>query len=128
MKNKYCYRSRLSEYKIRQLLEYFSDDLNIIVTSKITGISRQTVTQYFNWFRERIYQLVVNDKSMPEGEVEIDESYFGPKRIRGKRGRGAGEKILVVGILKLGCKVKTKIVENCSKREMIPIHKRKNSR
>jgi hypothetical protein len=68
MKNKYCYRLRLSEYKFRQLLECFSDDLNTIITSKITGISRQSVTQYFNWFRERIYQLVVNDKSMLEGE------------------------------------------------------------
>ena len=27
--------------------------------------------------------------------VEIDESYFGPRRQRGKRGRGAGKKIVV---------------------------------
>ena len=26
------------------------------------------------------------------GEVEIDESYFGPRRVRGRRGRGAGGK------------------------------------
>ena len=29
-----------------------------------------------------------------QGEIEIDESYFGAKRIRGKRGRGAGRKTL----------------------------------
>jgi transposase len=125
MKNKYCYRSKLSEYKFRQLLECFSDDLNTIITSKITGISRRTVTKYFNKFRERVYQLVINDRSMLEGEVEIDESYFGPKRIRGKRGRGAGKKIPVVGVLKRGGKVKTKVVKNCSKEEIMPIIKGK---
>ena len=26
------------------------------------------------------------------GEIEIDESYFGAKRVRGKRGRGASGK------------------------------------
>ena len=26
------------------------------------------------------------------GEIEIDESYFGSKRVRGKRGRGAANK------------------------------------
>ena len=26
------------------------------------------------------------------GEIEVDESYFGAKRVRGKRGRGAGRK------------------------------------
>ncbi len=26
------------------------------------------------------------------GEIEVDESYFGAKRVRGKRGRGVGRK------------------------------------
>ena len=34
------------------------------------------------------------------GELEADESYFGPKRIWGKRGRGAGGKTIVFGLLK----------------------------
>ena len=29
------------------------------------------------------------------GEIEVDESYFGAKRVRGKRGRGAGKKTSV---------------------------------
>jgi len=48
------------------------------------------------------------------GEVEIDESYFGARRVRGKRGRGAGGKTPVIGLLKRGGKVFTEIVENCS--------------
>jgi len=33
------------------------------------------------------------------GEFELDESYFGAKRVRGKRGRGAAGKTPVFGIL-----------------------------
>jgi transposase len=123
MKNKYMHRSRLSEYKFRQLLRFFSDDLDTIITSKMTGLSRKTVTSYFNRFRKRIFKLIVADGEKLSGEVEIDETYFGPKRIKGKRGRGAGEKIPVVGVLKRGGKVKTKVVKNCKKEEVMPIIK-----
>ena len=38
---------------------------------------------------------------MFEGEIEVDESYFGGTR-KGKRGRGTGGKIPVFGLLKRG--------------------------
>ena len=44
-----------------------------------------------------------------DGEIEVDESYFGGKR-KGKRGRGAAGKIPVFGLLKRGGKVYTKII------------------
>ena len=34
------------------------------------------------------------------GEIEVDESYFGARRVRGKRGRGAGRKTPMFGMLK----------------------------
>ena len=49
------------------------------------------------------------------GEIEADESYFGAKRIRGKRGRGAGGKTIVFGLLKRGVSVYTEIVPDASK-------------
>ena len=55
------------------------------------------------------------------GEIEIDESYFGSKRVRGKRGRGAANKTPVFGMLKRDGKVYTQIVKNCSTSELIPI-------
>ena len=45
-----------------------------------------------------------------QGELEFDESYFGPKRICGKGGRGAGAKTIVFGLLKRGSSVYTEIV------------------
>jgi hypothetical protein len=39
------------------------------------------------------------------GEIEIDESYFRARRVRGKRGRGAGGKTKMFGMKKRGDKV-----------------------
>lgn len=127
MKNRYCERSRLSEYKFRQLLQCFCDDFDTALTAKIVGISRQKLSRYFGAFRLRIVLLsqyeVLEGKF--SGEVEVDESYFGARRIRSKRGRGAVGKIPVVGVLKRGGRVYTKIVKNCSREQILPILKGK---
>jgi len=44
------------------------------------------------------------------GEFEADESYFGARRVKGKRGRGAGGKTIVFGLYKRNGKVYTEIV------------------
>ena len=62
------------------------------------------------------------------GEIELDESYFGAKRVRGKRGRGAGGKIPVFGMLKRNGKVYTQIVKNCKRTDMLPIIEEKASK
>ena len=49
------------------------------------------------------------------GEIEVDESWFGAKRVKGKRGRGAYGKTIVFGIFKREGKVYTEIVPDCSK-------------
>ena len=59
-----------------------------------------------------------------EGEIEVDESYFGGTQ-KGKRGRGAGGKIPVFGLLKRGGKVYTKIISDASSKTLFPIIKRK---
>jgi transposase-like protein len=57
------------------------------------------------------------------GEFECDESYFGAKRVRGKRGRGAAGKTPVFGLLKRDGKVFVTVVKNCSKEELMPVIK-----
>lgn len=124
MKNRYCKRSRLSEHKFRKLLECFCDDFDTVLTAKVVGISRQKLSRYFGALRFRIVELSQLEGKF-SGEVEVDESYFGAKRIRGKRGRGARGKIPVVGVLKRGGKVYTKVVKNCSREQIVPILKGK---
>ena len=58
------------------------------------------------------------------GEIEVDESYFGGRR-KGRRGRGAGGKIPVFGLLKRGGKVYTKVIPNASSATLMPIMERK---
>ena len=47
------------------------------------------------------------------GQIEVDESYFGARHVRGKCGRGARGKTIVFGLLKRGDKVYTEIAPDC---------------
>lgn len=123
MKNKYFVRSHISEKKFRQILKCFSSDYTAKVTSEITGISRPTINNLYHRFRLRIVLIV--DEGKFDGEVEVDEAYFGARRIRGKRGRGAKGKTPVVGLLKRNGKVYTQIVGKCTRKELMPVIKGK---
>ncbi len=80
---------------------------------------------YFHRLREIIaFELELAEQEIFGGEIEVDESYFGGKR-KGKRGRGAGGKTLVFGLLKHGGKVYTKIIPNASSKVLYPIIERK---
>jgi len=99
MKNKYLNRAHISERKFREILKYFAEDETASKTSKYSGVSRNSVNKLFHKIRVRIAKVSV--ASTPElGEFEVDESYFGAKRVRGKRGRGAAGKTPVFGIIK----------------------------
>ena len=58
------------------------------------------------------------------GVIELDESYFGAKRIRGKRGRGASGKTIVYDILKRDDQVYTEIIPDASKATLQKVIKR----
>ena len=122
MKNKYIYRSRISEKKFREILKYFAQDIEATKIANLTGISRISINKILK--NIRILMASEYEKiSKFSGEIEIDESYFGAKRVRGKRGRGAANKTPVFGMLKRDGKVYTQIVKNCSANELLPILK-----
>jgi len=113
--------SRLSKYKIRKILEVFCNDLNASVAAQILGINRNAVNRYYNLFREAIFRetLLLLEKEL--GVFEADESYFGARRVRVRRGRGAAGKTTVFGLLRRNGKVLVSLVKNCSKEELMPI-------
>lgn len=115
--NKYYRRSHISEAKFRQIIKLFCHDLPASKVAEITGISRVTINKIFLKLRVRIAQLC-EQASPLSGEIEVDESYFGAKRIRGKRGRGASGKTIVFGILKRDGNVYTEIVPDASKKQL----------
>ncbi|GHU53800.1 DDE transposase [Clostridia bacterium] len=115
MKNKYCYHTKISERKFREILRLFATDLTATDTANLTSISRNTVNKIYEKLRFRILEIC--EKTSPilpeKEEFEVDESYFGPRRVKGKRGRGAGSKIIVFGLYKRDGKVYTEIVPDC---------------
>lgn len=124
MRNRYLKHTHISEIKFKQILKCFSQDFTASQTFLLTKISRNTINGLFAKFRLRILSLTTSREELG-GEVEVDESYFGARRVRGKRGRGALGKVPVVGLLKRHGKVYTQIISNCSREELMPILKGK---
>lgn len=121
MKNKYFRGAHVSEVKFREVLRYFVIDIPATNAAQISGLNRNTLQSIYTRLRHRVVGLACAEAEQMTGKVEIDESYFGAWRVRGKRGRGAGGKIPVIGLLKRGGKVFTAIVEGCSKAELMPV-------
>jgi len=64
----------------------------------LVGINRRTGTLYYLKIREAIYDhLKQESEAYFEGEIELDESYFGGRR-KGKLGGGTAGKVIVFGI------------------------------
>jgi len=75
--------------------------------------------------RIRITEFCEMESPFETGEIEIDESYFGARRVRGIRGRGARGKRIVFGLIKRGGKVYTQVVRNFSAAALLPIIREK---
>ncbi len=123
MNNKYINRSRISESKTREIVRYFAHDIEATKIAELAGLSRNTINKLLKALRERIAALCEEESIFEQGSVEMDESYFGARRVRGIRGRGARGKQIVFGLIKRGGKVYTQVVENCSAKELYPIIK-----
>ena len=76
------------------------------------GIHPNSAVLFYRKIRQVIaFHVAQEAAEVFNGEVEIDESYFGGVR-KGKRGRGAAGKVVVFGMLKRHGKVFTVVVEN----------------
>ena len=87
-KNRYANRARISSKQLRQIVRYLALDLTASQIALLTGLNRNSVNRYVRVIRVRIAEFC-ETQSPFGGEVEVDESYFGARRIKGKRGRGA---------------------------------------
>src|SRR3990167_2608513 len=124
MRNKYLKHAHISDKKFRLILRCFCEDYTAEQTAKRSAVSRVSINTVYAKFRLRIIGLVGLNGEL-DGEVEVDESYFGARRVRGKRGRGARGKTPVVGLLKRGGSVYTQIIKNCTRDQLMPIIKGK---
>jgi transposase len=114
MKNRYSVRSRISEAKMREVVRYFAADLTALQAATLSGLNRNTINRIYRGLRERIAIACETQRPM-FGIVEVDESLFGARRVKGKRGRGAYGKTTVFGIVERHGQVYTEIVPDSSK-------------
>ena len=115
--NRYYKYSKISEAKFRYLLRLFALDLTASDAARLSGLSVRSVNALYLRLRRRLQTWCPVPAEL-NGAVELDESYFGPRRVRGKRGRGAGGKTIVFGLFKRGGQLDTEIVPDCSKKTL----------
>ena len=66
-------------------MKFFCLDLEAIKVAEICKISEKTINKIFKQIRIKMAESCEKQAKL-SGEIEIDESYFGAKRVRGKRG------------------------------------------
>ena len=101
-KSKYQKFSKITEPKFRQLLRLFALDLTASDTAKLTGVSIRSVNNLYLKLRRRLADECGRQAPL-YGIVELDESYFGAKRIlcvvREASSRPAWAALLCAGIM-----------------------------
>lgn len=91
-------------------MEHFVAGTTARCAANLIGVNFKTAAYYFHRLRKIIYRAT-EDEALFSGEIEVDESYFGGTR-KGKRGRGAGGKVPVFGLLKRGGRVYSKAISD----------------
>jgi transposase len=109
----------LSRYRQEKIMRMFCADVTATQAALILEVNRKTINRYFEAFRLAIFAYQEEQRAKFFGTVELDESFFGPARVRGrpgprKRGRGT-TKQPVFGIFERGGGVYTEIVPDCSR-------------
>lgn len=92
-------RTRLPKETIKEIVRLFWLTVPAERVAKDLGINRLTALKHYTQLRQGIAEQREQELLRMSGEVEVDESYFGGVR-KGKRGRGAGGKVPVFGLLK----------------------------
>ena len=116
---------KLSKRVQKKLLEFFVLQVTARSAADILGIQPNSAILFYRKIRTVInYHLALAADEVFEGPVELDESYFGGRR-KGRRGRGAVEKVVVFGILKRNGRVYTVVVDNTKSDTLMPVIKQK---
>ncbi|MDG6282512.1 IS1595 family transposase [Glaesserella parasuis] len=109
----------------KNLLEFFVLEVTVRSAANLLEINDNSAALFYRKIREVIsYNLALEADEVFDGQIELDESYFGGHR-EGKRGRGAAGKVAVFGILKRQGKVFTVVVNDTKTTTLMPVISRK---
>jgi transposase len=93
------------------LIKLFELELSAMKVCQQVELSYPTVLKAMTVIRMAIAANAALGMDLLEGEIEMDEAYFGGKR-KGKRGRGAAGKVPVFGILERNGLVKVEAIRD----------------
>ena len=118
MKLTHC---KLSKKAQKKLLEFFVLEVTARAAADLLQIHPNSAALFYRKIRLVIeYNLSLEAHETFDGEIELDKSYFGGIR-KGKRGRGAGGKTAVFGLLKRNGRVYTVVVKDTKQTTLMPI-------
>ncbi len=102
---------RISPSQWLSLIKLFELSVSARKAAKDVALSYKTTLGAYEILRRVLVEELARTDRLLKGELEADESYFGGRK-KGKRGRGAGHKTIVFGILERGGKVSVSILPN----------------
>jgi transposase len=91
------------------------------------NLAYNTVSGVYRRIRECIYHQCELEGHRLSGAIEIDEAYFGGRR-KGKKGRGAAGKSVVLGLLECQGKVYTRVVTTLSAPALMDVIRNKTGK
>jgi transposase len=106
-------------------MKLFSLEISTRKIAKELELNYQTTLNAIDVVRKSI--IAHGKEHVASGNVELDEAYFGGKR-KGNRGRGAGGKVPVFGILERNGKVSVNIVPDVSGETLLSLTVKKVKR
>ena len=118
MKLTHCKLDRKTQLR---LLEFFVAQVTARSAADLLHLQPNTAALFYRKIRQVIaWHLQQQATEQFEGQIELDESFFGGVRKR-KMGRAIANKVIVFGILKRGGKVYTVVVDNRRTQSLLPV-------
>lgn len=100
------------------IIKLFELEVSAMKIAQQVGLSYPTVLRAVTIIRIAIAADSKDAKDLFNGEIELDESYFGGRR-KGKRGRGAYNKVPVFGILERNGTVLVEVVKDVTAESLL---------
>ncbi len=86
---------RLTERQVKTALNFFIAETTARTAAVLMNVNKNTTTRFYQLLRRIIAFNLEKESPFFDGEIEVDESYFGGVR-KGKRGRGAAGRFIAI--------------------------------
>ena len=116
MKLKY---SKLTDNQTSDLLGHFVAGTSARTAADLASLNRNTVRHFYHKLRQIIVWRIEAELPL-EGEIAIDESYFGSDR-GSRHGPGGGGRVALFGVIVRGGKFHTRVIREVGPSGMPPI-------